>query len=204
MPIILSNRDSVETGLFCRIDVQQYRNSSSGAFSQQVLTFSDYYRTVEIAGETYLPFGNLLQIGSLNAELKASAAPLTVSVSGIPNTSLKDIIHSRIKGSEIRIYRGLFDAETGAIISGIGANPVGRFTGFISNYSLTEEWDSATRTAYSTVDFYCQSNIDFLGSITRGRKTNPESYTALYPNDPSFDRIPNLQQNIFNFGGPKE
>lgn len=203
MAVILSGRDNIETGLFCRIDVEQYNDSSTGPYTQEILTFSDYYRTVEINGETYLPFGNLVQISNLNAELKATAAPITVSVSGIPNSSLKEIIHSRIKGSEIRIYRGLFDAETGAVITGIGTNPVGRFTGFISNYTLTEEWDSASRTAYNTIDFYCQSNIDFLASVVRGRKTNPDSHKSFYPNDPSMDRVPTLMNNVFNFGAPK-
>jgi len=139
----------------------------------------------------------------LDNQIKASSAPITVSVTGIPTNSIPEVKYSQIKGAPIRIFRSLHDASTGELLTSVSPNPVGRFSGFINNFTIIEEYDYASRTAFCTIDFYCSSNIEFLNNVVKGRKTNPDSYRALYPNDPSMDRVPNLVNNVFDFGAPK-
>jgi hypothetical protein len=200
MALILSTpREDLETGLFVRIDVENYRQYVGGPATTEVLTFSNYHREIVIGGENYLPFGNLVNITSLDAQVKASAAPVTISISGIPSSSVKEVVASDIKGSEVRVYRAMIDPADGSLIT---ASPVGRFTGFVNNYSINDEWDDESQTAYNSVDLYCTSTIEFLENVVRSRKTNPDSYRD-YADDPSFDNIPSLENSTFNFGAPK-
>ena len=202
----ITGYNHIATGLFCRIDCPKYY--TSGFLLPQILTFSDWHDTIGIYNleqdevEEYLPFGELLQISSLDADLRATSNPITVALSGIPTGSIEEIHKSRLKGSKIQIYRGLFDANTGKILTAVSPNPVGRFSGFITNYSLDETYDFDAKVASNTIVLQCTSNVEFFENKKSGRRTNSESYRQYY-DDPSFDRVSELQNTSFDFGSPK-
>lgn len=199
MPINLSTYDSIETGLFVRIEVDYYKTSPSATPTSTVLRFSDYKGTVTINGESYVGLGRLLSITGSSSELKPTSGSVTVTVSGIPNTSIAEIVNSRMKGCPVEIYRVVFDPVTGTQLA-ISGNPAGRFFGIVSNYTLEEDYDLDNRVATNTISMICTSNIDFLQNKIAGRKTNPESMKKFYPTDVSFDRVPSLVGANFNFG----
>lgn len=199
MPINLSTYDSIETGLFVRIQVDYYKTSPSATPVMTQLRFSDYKGTVVINGESYVGLGRLLSISSSSSELKPTSGSVTVTVSGIPNTSIAEIVNSRMKGCPVEIYRVVFDPVTGTQLA-ISGNPAGRFFGIVSNYTLEEDYDLEARVATNTISMICTSNIDFLQNKISGRKTNPESMKKFYPTDVSFDRVPSLVGANFNFG----
>lgn len=199
MPINLSTYDSIETGLFVRIEVDYYKTSPSATPTSTVLRFSDYKGTVTINGESYVGLGRLLSITGSSSELKPTSGSVTVTVSGIPNTSIAEIVNSRMKGCPVEIYRVVFDPVTGTQLA-ISGNPAGRFFGIVSNYTLEEDYDLDNRVATNTISMICTSNIDFLQNKIAGRKTNPESMKKFYPTDISFDRVPSLVGANFNFG----
>jgi hypothetical protein len=143
-----------------------------------------------------------MSISSSTSELRVSGGEVVITISGIPNSSIAEIVNSKIKSSPVRIYRALFNAETGAFLS-IEGNPVGRFSGFVNNYSLQEEYDEQSRTSTNTIVLTCANNIDILSNKVSGRRTNPQSQKNLYPNDTSMDRVPNLINAYFDFGAPK-
>lgn len=198
----LSSYKSIENGLFVKIEVDQYRTTAGQTPSPAVLTFSDYTRSVTIGSDTYTALGNMLGITSSTSELKVTNTDITITISGVPNTSLREIIYSRLKGSRVTVYRGFFDSATGAVLTGDITNPVGRFRGFITNISVNEEYDIDTKTASNTISLMCSSIIDVLANTSSGRRTNPEDQKELYPSDLSMDRVPNLVGANFNFGAP--
>jgi hypothetical protein len=155
-----------------------------------------------INGESYVGVGNLMNITSSSSELRTSNGEVTISLSGIPNSSIYEIVNSRIKGCPVRIYRGLFNPSTGAELP-ITNNPLARYRGFVNNYSLTEDYDITARTATNTIVLICNSSIDVLQNKTTGRKTNPTSQKKFYPTDIAMDRVPTLENATFNFGAPK-
>jgi hypothetical protein len=202
MAIDLSSYTSIETGLFVRIDVAEYRTTSSGTYANEILRFSDYTRSVVIDGETYLGLGRLIGVTATSSELKSSSGSVTITISGIPDSSIAEIVNSRIKGSAISIYRVVFDAVTGQQLS-ITGNPAGRFFGIVSNYTLEEDYDVEARTASNTIALECSSRSEFLANKVVGRKTNPKSMKTFYSTDVSMDRVPNLVGANFNFGAPQ-
>lgn len=202
MSIDLSSYASIGCGLFARIEVAYYKQNPEDTATSTVLRFSDYYKNITIDGETYLGLGQLVGITSTRSEIKTSFSGLTISISGIPNTSIAQIVNSRIKGCPIQVYRYVFDAETGLPLD-IDGNPAGRFFGTISNYSLQETYDIDNRVSSNTIVLDCKSLVEILDNKVVGRKTNPTSQKALYPNDLSMDRVPSLVGANFNFGAPE-
>ena len=197
--INLDSYVSVRTALFVRIAVDEYRTTSGGGYTSQILRFSDHNANFTINGESYVPLGNLLAVSSSSSELRPSSNTVTLTLSGIPNTSIAEIIYSKIKGSPVNIYRGYFNSSTGATIG----TTVGRFVGSVNNVSIEEEFDVLERTASNSIQIECASNIDILSRKIAGRKTGPESMKKFYPIDASFDRVPTLADTTFNFGAPQ-
>jgi len=198
----LSSYKSVETGLFARLEIENYRATSGGASSLQVLTFSDYYREVEVNGDTYLPLGKLVNIGNTDSEIRSTGSGLKISLSGIPDSSLQEILYSDIKGSKVSVYRGFFEPNTGDILN-ITGNPAGRFFGYVNNYSIEEDLEVEELSGTHIITLECSSYINLLKSYVSGRRTNPVDQKELYPGDTSFDRVPNLVGGNYNFGAPK-
>ena len=189
MTIDLSSYSAIQTALFCRMDVPDY----------DVLRFSSFNRNVTIDGEVYSALGTLLGVTDSTSELRISPSDMTISISGIPNTSIAEILDNRIKGSAIEVWRVYFDAQTGQQLSILG-NPAGRFQGIVNNYSLEEEWSN--QTASNTIILTCSSEVEVLSNKVSGRRTNPTDQKALYPGDTSFDRVLKLSNSNYNFGAP--
>lgn len=198
----LSNYKSIESHLFVRIEVEYYKSSPEASPTSQILKFSDLKTSFTINSESYVGLGNLMAITASNSELRSSSGELSITISGIPNSSNYEIVNSRIKGSPVKIYRGLFDPISGALLD-IEKNPVLRYSGFVNNYSLQEDYNIDTRSSTNTILLICNSTVDVLQNKISGRKTNPVSEKRFYPNDLSMDRVPSIENASFNFGAPK-
>jgi hypothetical protein len=190
---------SLKSAIFVRIQVDYYRTGPTGPYRVQLLNFSDFYRPFTINGEVYTALGNLMSLTSSKSELTSSQTELTIVLSGIPNTAISEINNSKIKGCSVRIYRVLFDPNTGAQVG----DPIGRYSGYINNYSLQEEWDNETKSSSTTIVLVCGNNVDVLRNKVTGRKTNPSSQQRYFPNDFGFNRVPALKNTTFNFGEEK-
>lgn len=202
MTIDLTSYKSIQSNLFVRIEIDEYKVNPGDSYTSTVLRFSDLLHPFTLNSESYAGLGKLMSITETASELRVSGGELTITISGIPNTSIFEIVNSKIKGSPIQIYRGLFNSSTGAYLSSLAGNPVGRFTGFINNYSLNEDYDVDSRTSSNTLVLTCASNIDVLNSKIAGRRTNPESQKSFYSTDLGMDRVTSLAQSEFNFGAP--
>lgn len=197
----LADYTHLRSVLFVLIEVENYVYAG-GTTGSEDLAFSNHVYEYDYDGFTFTALGNLLEVSSFRSEIRSTSNALTLSISGIPNSSLIEIDRSEIKGSPIRIWRAFFNQD-GSLITDLDIdNPVLRFKGFVNNYALTEEWDVDTRTATNTISLDCASNIDaFAGKVT-GRKTNPASEKRFFPNDLSMDRVPQLVGSNVNFGIP--
>jgi len=193
---------AIQSNLFVRIQVDQYRTSPTGGYTTQVLRFSDLNSSYTLDGEAYIGTGGLMSISSTSSEISAAGSELVITLSGIPNSSIFEIMNSKIKGCPVLVKRVLFNAETGTILSVTG-NPLGRFSGFVNNYSLNEDYDNTTRTSSNTLVLTCASNVSILENKIAGRKTNPQSQKTFYPSDISMNRVPNLINAVYDFGAPK-
>jgi hypothetical protein len=196
--IDLSSYTSLHSSLFVRIQVDEYRTTAGGAYTEEVLTFTDHYENYTINSEVYQNVGNLMSVTASRSQIKASGSGVSIALSGIPNSAIAEIVNSKLKSCPVRIYRGYFDSNNQLI-----GSLQGRFRGFVNNYSLEEEYDIDARTATNTILIECASSIDVLNNKYAGRRTNPESEKKYFVNDIGFDRVPNLENTTFNFGAPE-
>mgnify|MGYP007072286508 FL=1 len=184
--IDLSSYSKIETAVFIKLSISGYGDAN----------FSNYRKSYTIGSDTYNSLGSLLSISEAASDLTASDRRLTISLSGIPQANNDLVQDYEIKGSLVTITRAFFDAVTGEIIS-VSGNPAVRFKGLVTNFSLAEEFSSDTKTATNSIILDCASNMVLLKQKIGGRRTNPDDF----PTDKSFDRIPQLNQSNFQFGG---
>lgn len=193
MPILnLSTNYSLQSNLFVKITLPS-----------STLLFSDRLDTVTINGDSYSGLGKLMAITGSNSEIRTSGQEVTITLSGIPNSSISDIVNSNIKGASVKIVRGLFNDIDGLFLSGLAGNPMTRFQGYVNNLGLEEEYDIENRNSSNTLILSCASNVDILGGKISGRKTNSESQKKYFPNDISMDRVTALENSYFDFGANK-
>jgi hypothetical protein len=192
MSINLSAYRSIQTNLFVRLDIPGY----------QVLTFSDYHRDYNIAGTNYTGIGQLLAVTNTTNNLRAAPEDITISISSIPASNISAILDNKIKGSNIKIYRGFFDPTTGSLLAVTG-NPAGKFQGVVNNFDITDDLDVGDDTGTITLTLTCTSVVELLNNKITGRRTNPTDQKLFYPSDSSMDRVPSLAKSNFNFGAPK-
>jgi len=204
MPILNEYR-AIESYLLIRITVPEYKATPNSTPVSTILTFSDapFKTGIVYDGLLYAGLGTLLNVTSTTSELRPSSSELTITISGVPNSSISEIVNSKMKGCAVAIFRALYDPSTGNTLNINGGNVLARYRGFINNYTLTEEYDVVSRTSKNALLLICKSSIDVLQNKMAGRLTNPTSNKRFYPNDLSMDRVPALQNTSFNFGAPK-
>ena len=189
MALDLSSYTSIQTNLFVRLDIPGY----------QVLKFSDFNIPYTINSESYTSLGSLLSITDTSSELRATSQEVAVTISGIPDANVIDILDNPIKGSSIKIYRVFFNPQTGEALS-ITGNPAQKFQGIVSNYDISDDLDMGSQTGSVTLTLACTSVVELLNNKVAGRRTNPVDMKQYYPTDVSFDHVLALTNSNFNFG----
>lgn len=187
--IDLSSYAAVEAAMFCRIDVPDY----------DVLLFSNYNIPVTIGTDTYVNLGTLLNVTDSSSDLRATSGNMTVTISGIPNSSIAEVLAQQFKGSSIQIWRVFFDANTKQMLS-IPGNPAGRFQGIVTNWTLDESWTPGATSTSNQISFTCSSRVEQLTRKVSGRRTNSYDQKRWYPTDVSMDRVSIIANTNFNFG----
>jgi|SRR5210317_1563331 hypothetical protein len=187
---------SVQTNLFVRIDVDNQ--------GTDIWRFSDYQEDFEISEtglsedlETYTGLGKLIDISRTKTEIQPSTNSVSITLSGVPNSEISTVLNARLKGSRVKIYRQFFSTSTGNVLT---ASPALRFAGIIKNYAIDEQFEVENRSASMLITLQIDSIVGYLQDKIVGRQTNPESMKTFYPSDTSFDRVPVLKNQAWNFG----
>jgi hypothetical protein len=167
----------------------------------QTLLFSDANTTLTIAGDTYTNIGQLLYIGESGSEIRALEQEITVGISGIPAGSIAEFLNNNPKGGSIEIRQAFFNPATGALLD-IAGNPLFKFKGLVSNFSMNEEWDTTSRTSSFTIVLQCTSLITTILEKVSGRRTNDSDQQTLFPGDLSMSRVVTVTRAQFQFGKP--
>ena len=165
------------------------------------------YNPITWNGHNYTALGHFMGISEIQDDIKATNNNLSLTLSGIPaqagdpdNTSDSGLIlNSNIKGSRVEIRRAFFDTTTGALLDD---QVFLRFSGYISNYTLTDSVDVEGRTAVNTIVAQCSSIHAVLEKRIVGRRTNDTDQQLFYRGDTSFSRVAKIANKSFDFGKP--
>ena len=175
-----------------------------------VYTIANTYGPIVYNGTTYQGLGHFLGMDQIQDDLRPTNNALQISLSGIPktvgeagltgyNSYVAFILDQKIKGSLVEVYRAFFDTTTNQLLTDSVSL---RFSGYISNFSITDGMDLENKDNTKTVVITCSSVNGILERQISGRRTNPTDHRALYPNDDSMDRVPIISNTAFDFGKP--
>jgi len=210
----LANSRAIGSILLIEIKVNEWRATPSAPYEIFYYRIADKVGTVgaQALGQDFYGIGQLLSITSSVSEIRPSSNEINIGLSGLSNNALQEFIYSKMKGSQVKIWRGFPSFTTGSDINfvvpvgipgGINPNPVLRFQGYVNNIQFDEEYDVDSRTSTNTVILNCASTVDIMQNKISGRRTNPESQKKYFPTDVSMDRVPNLETAFFDFGAKK-
>ncbi|CAB4146854.1 hypothetical protein UFOVP499_56 [uncultured Caudovirales phage] len=169
--------------------------------STDVYTFCNAAAPITVNGTTYSNLGSLLSIGDIKREMKATAADLSISLTGVDGSNVAIILAANIKGSKVEVWRGFFDSNN-QIITTPTQQFFKRYQGYVSNYSITEDWNDQLRTRIATCAISCASFRTILQNRISGIATNPIVWKNFYSGDKSMDRVPVIAATYFDFGKP--
>lgn len=170
---------------------------------------SNAYNPITWNGDTYLGLGHFLGINDIQNDIKITNAQIALSLSGIPkdpselglgaySSFVEFILSEKIKGSSVKMYRAFFDPNNRELYT----NQVSlRFSGYISNFTVTDNPDVNTRSDSYTVVVNCSSIHAVLERRIAGRRTNSTDQKSFYPSDIGMDRVVIISNTSFDFGG---
>ena len=188
------------------IDLSSYSAVESAMFIKWVVPtlatkyMSDYHTDVTIGGNIYTNEGRILDVSAMSSELKVSPSQLTITLDGLATNAVFDVLDKDIKGSEIEIYRGFFDATTHSLLSLTpAANPLLKFKGIVTNFLVSSDVSSTSQLETTEIVLTCNSIVEVLDKKVAGRRTNKQDF----PDEQSMDRVQILVNSNFNFGAPE-
>jgi len=185
----VDNTSQIYSAEFVKLTIY---NEYSNISNVSIHTFSSAYTEEVIDGQTFLPMGGLLQVGAQNRQLKVTNGDTLISLSGIGSQNILLVLDTKIRGSEIEVYRGFYDAN------GVLGNTYLRFTGIITSYALEE--DRSGQDDNFTISVAASSYKTVLQNRIAGRKTNEESWKYFNSTDTSMDRVYGIAGVQFDFG----
>ena len=154
---------------------------------------------ITVNGMTFTGLGDLLQLGDIQRDIKATNDDLTISLTGIDGNNVHMILDEPIKGSQVEVWRGFLDSENQIILTPT-QQFFKRYQGIVNNMSITEDFNEQLRMRIATCSVSCASFRTILENRISGVKTNPVSWKLFYPNDTSMDRVPVIVAQYFDFG----
>lgn len=185
----VQNTSQINSAEFVKLTVF---NDYSNVANTNVYTFSSSYKSETIDGQTFLPMGGLLMVGSQNRDLRVTSGDTLITLSGIGSQNIELVLDTKIRGSEVEVYRGFYGNNY------ILGNTYLRFTGVITSYAITEDREGQNDTFTVVVSASSYKNV--LQNRIAGRKTNEESWKFFDPNDTSMDRVYGIAGVQFDFG----
>jgi hypothetical protein len=196
-----------------------------------VYRFSTAPTAITVSAVDASPFTGLSQlvsIGSVARDIKSTANETTVTLVGIDTTMLSLVLGAGIKGSQIEMWHGFFNA-TGNLITTTNSAWINAsnyyiewtnnqnyqvpwqssnttsglyqyFNGYINSFSISEQWMEEIRGYVGTVSVSASSIQLILQNRTAGRYTNDNAWKQFAPTDTSMNRVNFIQTVNYQFG----
>jgi hypothetical protein len=178
-----------------------------------------------------LPFaglGQLVSVGSVQRDIKSTAAETTATLVGIDTSMLALVLGAELKGSQIEMWHGFFDENNELINSSnvAWANTAQNliewsnssnaivnwsnnssqsglyqfFNGYINSFGISEQWMEEARAYVGTATISASSVQLILQNRIAGRYTNNNSWQFYNSGDTSMNRVNYITNINYYFG----
>ena len=150
-----------------------------------------------------MPFtalGQLVKVGNATRDIKSTANETTVTLVGIDPTMLALVLGTEIKGAQLEMWHGFFNANGELLTTGGTGGLYQFFNGYVNSFGISEQWYEEVRGYLGTITVSASSIQLILQNRLAGRYTNNNSWQFYAPNDTSMNRVAFIQTINYAFG----
>lgn len=153
-----------------------------------------------VDAEPFIALGQLVKVGNATRDIKSTANETTVMLTGIDPTMLALVLGTEIKGAQLEMWHGFFDANGELLTSGGTGGLYQFFNGYVNSFSINEQWFDELRGYFGTITISASSIQLILQNRLAGRYTNNNSWQFYSPTDTSMNRVAFIQTINYAFG----
>jgi len=190
------------------IPIQNTNNIRMADFVR-VTTASGVYRFATTPSVLTIPavdaqpfdaLGALVKINDVQRDIKSTANETTITLVGLDTALLGWVLGHDIKGSLIEMWHGFFDDQNELITTGGSGGLYKFFTGYISSFSISEQYMEEARAYVGIITASASSIQIILQNRTAGRYTNNNAWQFFNPSDTSMNRVNFIETINYAFG----
>lgn len=153
-----------------------------------------------VDAEPFGAVGVLMAIGQAQRDIKSTANETTFTLIGIDTAMLGWVLSQNVKGAQIEAWNGFFNTENELITQGGIGGLYQFFNGYISSFSISEQWMEEARTYAGTITVSASSIQLILQNRIAGRYTNDNSWQFFTSGDTSMNRVAAVANVNYYFG----
>ena len=153
-----------------------------------------------VDAQPFTALGQLVKVGNATRDIKSTANETTVTLTGIDPVMLALVLGTDIKGAQLEMWHGFFDANGALITTGGTGGLYQFFNGYINSFGISEQWYEDVRGYIGTITVNASSIQLILQNRLAGRYTNNNSWQFYSPNDTSMNRVSFIQTINYAFG----
>jgi hypothetical protein len=140
-------------------------------------------------GQTWTGGGELLEVSSIEETTAVEATAAAITLSGVPSTLVAVAYSDFSQGRPVRIWLGLLDVNSGAVLS----DPVQIFAGRMDTIGDSDSGETAT------IAVSAESNLADLDRL-RARFYTDQDQARIFEGDRSLRYIPSIQDRPITWG----
>jgi len=144
--------------------------------------------------------GALVKVNDVQRDIKSTANETTITLVGIDTALLGWVLGHDIKGSLIEMWHGFFNTDNELITTGGSGGLYKFFTGYISSFSISEQYMEEARAYVGIITASASSIQIILQNRNAGRYTNDNAWQFFNPGDTSMNRVNFIETINYSFG----
>ena len=139
------------------------------------IRYTNLFHEVTYNGDVYSPVGAFLSISSIRDDIDARDDDITITLSGVTAGIIGLILNFKIPGSTVKMYRGFYDENVGALVE----DPYVVWEGIASSWGVEDD-ETFTSEDAVVVTIQCRSTIESLLGRRNGLFTSVPSVQRYY------------------------
>jgi len=173
----------------------------------QIYRFCTAPYDIAVPAVDVFPFnavGTLMKVGDVQRDIKSTSNDTSVILTGIDTSMLGFVLGNTVKGSYIQMWHGFFNTNGTLITTGGTGGLYQFFSGYITSFSIQEQWMEQARSFVGTIQIGASSTQITLQNTEAGRFTNDDSWQFFNPGDTSMNRVSYIETIFYQFGKKEE
>jgi hypothetical protein len=153
-----------------------------------------------VDSQPFAGLAQLIRVGEAQRDIKSTANENTFTLIGIDTAMLGFVLGQEVKGSQIEAWHGFFDTDGQLITTGGQGGLYQFFNGYISSFSISEQWMEEVRMMVGVITVSASSIQIILKNRIAGRYTNDNSWQFFNQGDTSMNRVAFVSTINYYFG----